>query len=210
MVADFNLNDKVLVIARYREPLINWIDSVPKDIKQIVYNKGEADIPFYRQLDNVGRESHTYLHFILEFYDNLPSHCLFFQDDVLKDHGGGGDRILKELNNFLPEGHIPKETYKGFGWPIPVKGASLSNPSAGVCYSPSDLFREYLGMDPEKVKDIDYMMPVCAFFYVHRNNILRHKKEVYQKLYDQHYVHTSMPVLLEYSWHLIFDDIYYQ
>ncbi len=50
----------------------------------------------------------------------------------------------------------------------------------------------------------------CAMFYVHRDNILRHSKEKYQKLYNylmnskQLSYHTGR--FFEYSWHIIFTN----
>ncbi len=59
----------MIVIAKYKED-ISWV----KDLKYpyIIYDKSK-DIP------NVGRESETYLRFILENYNNLPDYTVFLQ-----------------------------------------------------------------------------------------------------------------------------------
>ena len=60
-----------LVVARYNED-VNWLKKVPKNINIILYNKGKDDIQFkFIKLDNIGRESHTYLYHIINNYDKL-------------------------------------------------------------------------------------------------------------------------------------------
>ena len=65
--------DKCLIIARYNEDL-SWLKEF-KDFKIIVYNKGDklSDNLFYEviNLENKGRESHTWLHHIVKNYNNL-------------------------------------------------------------------------------------------------------------------------------------------
>lgn len=65
-----------IVVARYNENL-NWTTIYPfNQFKYIVYNKGNNDnftkdnVKKIINLENVGRECHTYLHHILQNYDN--------------------------------------------------------------------------------------------------------------------------------------------
>eukprot|EP01035_Chromulina_nebulosa_P032892 gene32892-43993_t len=84
--AEVSSSDNIeLVIARYNESL-DWLleEGFPSDIVTI-YNKGPTEITLNHrrrhqpitfqqrvfQLSNVGRESHTFLHHIIEHYDNL-------------------------------------------------------------------------------------------------------------------------------------------
>jgi hypothetical protein len=70
----------MLVIAKYNED-ISWIKNV--DIPYIIYNKGNKPIEGCNiiSLPNIGRESHTYLSFIIENYYNLPENIIFCQGD---------------------------------------------------------------------------------------------------------------------------------
>ncbi len=74
------------VVARYNED-IQWLFPF-KDIVYL-YNKGNyhPSLDSFRTiaLPNVGRESHTYLTHIVENYDNLSEHVLFFQAHI-DDH----------------------------------------------------------------------------------------------------------------------------
>ena len=71
-----------IVVAKYNEDL-EWLDKIvlPSDAKWVVYNKmGESCIPdWHIRLDNVGREAHTYLHYIATHYPNFPEHVMFLQ-----------------------------------------------------------------------------------------------------------------------------------
>lgn len=74
--------NKVAVVARYNEQSTFWPDVLERfGWNPIVFNKKEGP----NLLPNVGREGHTYFHFIIENYRNLPDQILFTQYDPL-DH----------------------------------------------------------------------------------------------------------------------------
>jgi hypothetical protein len=80
------MNKINLIIARYNENL-DWIEYIPKNlnITVIIYNKGLDDILYPSiKLQNIGRESHTYLYYIIENYDNLADINIFIQGDPFK------------------------------------------------------------------------------------------------------------------------------
>jgi hypothetical protein len=71
----------LLVVARFNED-ITWLDKV--NIPYIIYNKGKNDIPKHHptiKLPNIGRESHSYLHYIYSNFSNLPKRIIFTQAD---------------------------------------------------------------------------------------------------------------------------------
>ena len=66
-----------LVVARHTESL-NWLRRVPRSIAVTVYDKGPPPgqgLP----LPNHGREAHTYLHHLVERYDDLAGITVFSQ-----------------------------------------------------------------------------------------------------------------------------------
>ena len=76
--------DKSLIIARYNEDL-GWLKK-HKDFKIIVYNKGnkleyEDEIKVVN-LENLGRESHTWLYHIVNNYTNLDDINIFLQGNI--------------------------------------------------------------------------------------------------------------------------------
>ena len=75
---------KVLIISRFNED-IRWLEKI-KGFKIIIYNKGEklSNDKFKNiiNLNNVGRESHTYLYHIVNNYSNLDDINIFLQGSV--------------------------------------------------------------------------------------------------------------------------------
>ena len=76
--------DKRLIIARYNEDL-EWLKKY-KDFKITVYNKGEtlSDNKFFDiiNLENKGRESHTWLYHIVNNYHYLNEFNIFLQGKI--------------------------------------------------------------------------------------------------------------------------------
>lgn len=77
----FDSSDVKLVIARYSEN-VNWV--LPYNDIAIIYNKGKLNIDGFKtvvNVENIGREGHTYLYHIIKNYDNLSSRVIFSQGD---------------------------------------------------------------------------------------------------------------------------------
>ena len=91
-----NFDGLRFVVSRYKEN-IQWVPklvSVFPGSKCTIYNKGNNDIKstnFYDvvRLKNVGRESHTYLHHIIQEYDNLDDEVTVFLQGDPYDHCRG-------------------------------------------------------------------------------------------------------------------------
>jgi len=79
----FTLMKTKYIVARYNES-IDWLNFAMD--KSVIFNKGEKlNIPNEILVPNVGRESETYLRYIIENYDNLPDICVFLQGRI-SDH----------------------------------------------------------------------------------------------------------------------------
>ena len=76
--------NKSLIIARYNEDL-GWLKKY-KDLKITVYNKGKnlSDNKYFKviNLENKGRESHTWLYHIVTNYNNLDDINIFLQGKI--------------------------------------------------------------------------------------------------------------------------------
>ena len=97
--------DKRLIIARYNEDL-EWLKKY-KDFKIIVYNKGESLLgnTFFKviNLENKGRESHTWLYHIVNNYYHLNEINIFLQgkiDDLNCMAYENPNDYLKEINKY--------------------------------------------------------------------------------------------------------------
>jgi len=92
-----------IVVARYNEN-IEWLE--PEKNNCIIYNKGN---PLHLGINeirirNVGRESHSYLRYIIDNYDNLPDVVVFTQGNI-SDHRGNNDvqylvKLKKEAQQY--------------------------------------------------------------------------------------------------------------
>ena len=90
------------VIARYNEN-IDWIKYINTNLFDIfIYNKGDninndnINCKILK-LENNGRESHTYLYHIINYYENLPEKIIFTQAHPF-DHVRYN--FINEINNF--------------------------------------------------------------------------------------------------------------
>jgi hypothetical protein len=68
-----------IVVARYKEDL-SWVDMINPAYTVTVYNKHDGE----NLVENIGRESHTYLHHIIQRYDSLADYTLFVQGAPLE------------------------------------------------------------------------------------------------------------------------------
>lgn len=80
------------VVAKYKED-IEWTKII-SNAKVTIYDKENGQLP------NVGREAHTYIHHIVENYDNLSDITIFLQGDPFihlnKDFSG-----FENVTNYL-------------------------------------------------------------------------------------------------------------
>ena len=76
--------DKCIIVARYNED-VDWLSKY-KDFKITIYNKGKNlrknDFSNIIELENVGRESHTWLYHIVENYEKLNDYNIFLQAQI--------------------------------------------------------------------------------------------------------------------------------
>ena len=87
-------SDLKVIVAKYNED-VTWTNDLKYE--SIIYNKNESENHlFQNNLPNVGRESHTFMSFIIDNYDNLPSYMAFVQGHPF-DHC---QNIVDLINNF--------------------------------------------------------------------------------------------------------------
>jgi hypothetical protein len=86
-----------IVVARYNEN-INWLGPEMKNC--IIYNKGtKLNLKNEIVLENVGRESETYLNYIIINYYNLPDVVVFTQARIDDHRGSNSINYLLKLKN---------------------------------------------------------------------------------------------------------------
>jgi len=102
-----------VIIARYRED-ISWADELGYDY--VVYDKGGAPAENSIELENIGRESHTYLTHIVRDYETLAPVNVFVQGnpfDHIDDRKQGSVEMLRNMIADVAEKSVP---FRGFAW----------------------------------------------------------------------------------------------
>jgi hypothetical protein len=97
----------VILVARYNEDL-NWLKEEPfNKYEYVVYNKGHNE-DYYKsdkfkyeiKLENVGREGHSYLKYIIDHYDKLDDFTFFLPGSTdSKNKLDRAKRMVNELKN---------------------------------------------------------------------------------------------------------------
>jgi hypothetical protein len=201
-----------IVVARYNED-ISWLG--PEMNNCIIYNKGnKLNLKNEIILDNIGRESETYLNYIIINYNNLPDVVVFTQARI-DDHRGKNDPnyLLKLKNEALVhlksrEFIIHYQTIHGTGcwdrkWNYTNNTFYLSeNYKNNKPVVFDDWFKKYI--------NADYPNPIAIYpngiFAVRKELILQHPVEYYKQLIEQvnHHINSTEGHFFERSWYYIF------
>lgn len=223
-----------LVVARYQED-VSWLqeDQGAEMAHSLLYNKGPPlGLSNEVSLVNVGRESHTYLHYLSTRYSSLPEVVVFTQGDASDhDHVSGGRSHLEHLLAMRDHAAI-------FGKSKPhvthYNGSAVADSSSPVGSSRTlNMFDSNFNLQPAfkmatsyrggvplsfgdwfmthiAASGTDYPNPIRiypnALFAVHRELILQRPLEFYQGLLA-HVEYCANPVeghFLERSWYYVF------
>ena len=207
-----------IIISRYNEDL-SWVKQmVNEDIEIFIYNKGPKIIEEYSpkvkisDLENVGRESHTYLHHIINNYDELPEKIIFTQahpdDHVSENFKSDFFNFLNSSDEFkyfsknILEMKIDKDGVEESGI---LNGSFWKNKhSLGSCCVtvPFELIPQ--------IGSKKWIFGTGAIFGVSRRSILKNSKEFYQMSLEileksSNLVNPPEGHAFERSWYLIFN-----
>jgi len=201
-----------IIVARYNED-IEWLNSEMSNC--IVYNKGNRlNIENEINLENVGRESETYLHYIITNYDSLPDVIVFTQARI-SDHRGKDDinyliNIKNEAlcnsksQNFSIHNDLGNDINFDKTWNLRHDGYFLkdnyknNNPITFLEWFKTNI-------------DINYPNPIylyCnAIFAVKKENIINKSIEYYKRLILEvnHHINSTEGHFFERSWYYIFN-----
>lgn len=202
-----------IVVARYNEN-IEWLNN--EKLNCIFYNKGkQLNIDNEVILPNVGRESETYLHYIITNYDNLPDVVVFTQARI-SDHKGNDDinYLLKIKNEALQDSKS-----QNFNTNYDIGGCSDFSKEWNFSNGNYYLKDNYKDNNPIKFIDwftkyinIHFPDPINfyqnAIFSVKKELILQNPIEYYQKLILEvnHHINPTEGHFFERSWYYIFNS----
>lgn len=220
-----------IVISRYNED-IEWIDQINAEkFNFIIYNKGEDNLKYSSiKLENIGRESHTFLTYILENYHNLADWNIFlqgepfyactdeyrFKNNILYD--GISINVTKKskdgvsYKNYLDL--YKKEDFYGFNL-LKFLKEELYNCGIGDALIGGDRFdsekegrftKNYKLLFKKNIfsKKHNFNFMAGAQYCVHKDNILKRSHHFYEKCLEMHYLHPEFPWEMERYWMKIF------
>lgn len=182
-----------IVVAKFRED-VSWTNELTNKHRVFIYDKsGEPSTP-YIPLPNRLREAGTYLHHIVEHYDDLAEYTMFLQGNPFDHcHLPRPQFIETLLNNPLAlreDGHWHIHHGHGDGRP--------QHPGL-----PVEQMYMWLGYTQPRHQ---YKFRAGAQYLVSRDEIHKRDKEFYQRLYDFMQDHGGMcPWTIERLWIYIFN-----
>ena len=195
--------DAMLVVARYNED-VSWVREFPK---KIIYNKGDittipADLQQYVvNLENVGREAHTYLYHIIKNWDTLDNVTIFSQGKF-SDHINLSPKQFKEQFSNIVGGSTNYSDSTAWGKSSRSYNFNLKE------WSDRELGNSHLTYGPwfERVFNCKYndstLVYTAAIFSVEKHKILTRPKEFYEKLIKEvNYANSTIEAhFMERSW----------
>lgn len=195
------MNKQTVVVAHYDENL-DWIKNI-KTINRtvVVASRSLKDADIYQEV-NMGYEASLYLEYIIKHYDQLDEYTFFVHGHRTSGHHDGClDHLINGTKCTVPYKNINKENEQHYFGPGDAFYAQMHAMIGGEIAVPDDIpyFRTHRS----------------AMFYVHRDLILRHPKEHYQKWLDNimkgAYIQEgitfndkSVAILFEWMWCFIF------
>lgn len=194
-----------IIVCRYNED-ISWLDSEVKNC--VIYNKGDKlNISNEILAPNVGRESETYLNYIISNYDRLPEVCVFTQANI-KDHLGSNnvEFLLKLKDEALLN-------LMSMNFIVGSDRGCLSR-SWSVVAKTDNYKKEKITFENWFTNNIRDIYPNFLKYYrsgifaINKENILSKPKEFYEKLILEvnYHVNPAEGHYFERSWYYIFND----
>lgn len=217
-----------IVVARYNEDL-SWLSSLLSsynNTKCFIYNKGNNNIePVIREkihkdtvsvisLPNIGRESHTYLHHIVAYYDVMDKNGVtFFTQGSIKDHNIKPADVCNIIHEARVKGfsdsratihiidgdHLPRTDFRILQYKNRTLLPNANNETFG------EWFERCLHQRLPYIKK--YRWIIGAIFAVRNDVVLQNSKSFYEMLLHEIPDNHDAPEVghfFERSWYYIF------
>jgi hypothetical protein len=221
-----NYDNVDIVIARYNENLSWTLETPFNEFKYIVYNKGDNEdfekknVKQIINLENVGRECHTYIKHIVDNYDRLSNVLVFFPGSIDIDYKKWkGIMTLNGIKNNHCEKafflcHYEKSgvldlfsEFKISNWCSTDSANVAKNNESKLTLSKLRPFRKWFlhNFGNIGVQHYNYNSVIS----IDKRDILQHRKFRYEKFLDELSISSSPEVVhyMERSWGALFHPI---
>jgi hypothetical protein len=191
-----------IVVARYNED-VEWVNEFSDSKFNLkIYNKGEDNISVDAiKLENLGRDPHTFITYIIDNYNDLPDYVVFLQGNPF-DHQKNVIDVIKNHNNedyvFLSD-HVIDESIVSWYEHLVELTAVMTYPNMRR-YSLSETSNVILGSEtPNK----------CRFaagqqYIVDKKYILNRDIDFYKNVLEHFKLDFVLPWHIERLWFNIF------
>lgn len=164
-----------LVVAKFKED-INWV--LNSGLSYTIYNKDSDCIDSrFITLPNTGREAHTYLHYLVNNYHNLPDYVFFSEGNCLSNRLLGEEEPVENLYNDI-------KGFKGYPRvkPMGVKVVETLEGTPGTFTVNKNVINVYKKLfNVEKTK---FTFHIGGQLIVPRSRIKFHSYHFYKHIYD--------------------------
>lgn len=212
-----------IIISRYNEDLLWMLEDPFNQFQYIVYNKGDNDnfektyVKQIININNVGRNDHTYLYHLVNNYDNLNDIIVFLPGSINMSYKK--EKAVKLLNkikynNYKTAIFIARFLSKGvlnefYNFTLDKWSASdvqnyIKNNETELYPSNIKPFGKWFLFNLGNITVNFYQYH--GIFSVDKKDIIKHKKIRYEKLLNQLMVSSNPEVghYIERSWPAIF------
>ena len=167
-----------VIVSRYNED-VSWTEQLSN---VIIFNKVEPDIESKHpiiQLENLGREGHTFYNYFYENYDNLDDYTICLQGDPF-DHCKNAVELVKQYQDgsgveqgFAVMADLRYDTTLG--------NDIMMDDNMNQSKIPIHLVYNYI-LDVYQIQNIGWTFGVGGQFIVSKENVLNRPRIVYEKI----------------------------
>lgn len=221
------MNNIEIIVSRFNEDL-SWTQEAPFNLFQyIVYNKGnnenfiKTNVKQIINIENVGKNDHTYLYHIIENYNNLSNIIVFFPGSLNLDYKKIKAKII--LNNIIKSNYLTaffvghyqqniKKTFYNFtldNWETSDKNNLLLNSELALQKSEIRPYGKWYTYFFGNIQA--HWTTMCGIFSIDKRDITQHPVERYQGLIQTVNTHSNPEAghYIERSWCAIFYPLKY-
>ena len=208
----------IVVTSHYNEDLY-WLEDSKYPVV-VIDKEGAAPtcLSIKTIIPNRGREASSFLRYIIDHYDNLPSHVAFIHGHETAWHQKRPFRMIDMINNVL----LKDDMFVSFNGTYEVCKIEQHSSDTIQINKNWDIIKPWVGPIPGE----NGMTDAGAQFIVSRNRIRQHPKKAYQSWYDalmsqggqkkstiictdssaKCTIDYELSVFFEYTWHYIFGE----
>lgn len=164
-----------IVVAKFQEN-IDWVYDL--EIPYTIYNKDkDCNNSKFINLPNIGREAHTYLHYIVENYNNLPQYVFFSEGNCRSNRILGEQESIEYLKQEI-------KAYRGYPRikPMGIKVVERKNKddkSYEINSNVTEVYKRLFG-----IEKTEFIFFIGGQLIVPKSRIKFHPYSFYKHLYD--------------------------